>query len=258
MHPQLNRLDRMYAPEWEDTRDVAILLPVGSTEQHGPHLPLGTDTAIATAICAAACRRSQALVLAPPVPFGVSHHHASVPGGATSVDPSALAAYLTSVLQDLVDPARNRSVVVVNGHGGNWSVITFVLDTLGAQCGELPITACCWWHLVPDLVDDSDPYVLNGRIGHAGAVETSVFLAIDTEAVRSAHAPERDHPPTLSVSESVGYRWTDFGRFEDGVVGAPRRADPAFGERIVSEAADRLVKLALELGGLSPARHDSS
>jgi creatinine amidohydrolase len=245
--PEITRLDRLSAPEWEALHDVTFLLPAGSTEQHGSHLPVGTDTAIAVAVCEAACAGASDLVLVPALPYGVSDHHRSLPGGAVSARPSGFAAYLRAVLTDLVNPDRGLAVVVVNGHGGNWPSIAFALDELGSALGELPVAACSWWDLVPELLEAADPGVASLRPGHAGAVETSIVLALDPDAVR-ARPPD---PPRTAIRTGPRlHRWLDFSRhFEAGVIGTPSLAEAELGRMIVAAAAERLARLARELRG---------
>jgi creatinine amidohydrolase len=242
---EIARLERLVATDWEALDGVTFLLPTGSTEQHGPHLPVGTDTAIALAVCEAACALGDDLVLAPAIPFGVSDHHKHLPGGAVSARPAGFAGYLQAVLLDLLGPRsdRGRAAVIVNGHGGNWPSITFALDELGAAHGELPLAACSWWDLVPELVDHVDPNVPALRPGHAGAVETSIMLALEPALVRTGTpaAPSQD----VRSGAPRLHRWLDFSRhFETGVIGTPGLADPELGRRIVDQAAHRLVELA--------------
>jgi creatinine amidohydrolase len=243
---EIARLDALAAPEWHSLANVTFLLPAGSTEQHGPHLPAGTDTTIAVAVCERACSKGEDLVLVPPIPYGVSDHHKQLPGGAVSAGAKPFAAYLGAVVSELVNPARSRAVVVVNGHGGNWPSIVFALDELGAARGELPVGACSWWDLVADAIEDVDPNVPGLSVGHAGAVETSIMLALEPDAVR---ADRRDPPPhSLRRNGPRLHRWLDFSRhFDAGIIGTPSLADPGLGRSLVAEAADRLVTLARSL-----------
>jgi creatinine amidohydrolase len=240
-------LSDLRAPEWAEMSDACLLLPLGSTEQHGPHLPMGTDTQIAVAICQAAADRSSKVVLAPPIPFGASQHHKSLPGGSISVLPRLLADYLVCVLGEIV--GSGRSVVVVNTHGGNWSAVTCAIDTLGAEQGELPAAACCWWHLVPDLLAVRKD-VAGAAVGHAGAIETSIVLAQRRGQVKVEDAPlQVSSPPGAQELDRAApvsvYMWHDFGRYtRTGVFGAPREADEEFGRQLVDVAGDRLVRVA--------------
>jgi creatinine amidohydrolase len=189
----------------------------------------------------AACARSDSVILAPAIPYGVSHHHKRLPGGAVSVGTRPFVAYLVAVLSELVDPNRRRAVVVVNGHGGNWAAITCALDELGGERGELPVAACSWWQLVADALAEAE--VPEGGVGHAGGVETSVMLVIEPEAVDLTAAPRGtlDRP---QMPAGV-HRWLDFAlHFPDGVLGAPRTARREFGERLLELASERLIDIA--------------
>src|SRR5512144_965995 len=101
---------------WPDVRDAVLLVPLGSLEQHGPHLPLDTDTRIAVAVARDAAIRLPGTVVAPALVYGASGEHEAFPG-TVSVGTAALA-------HGLVELARSATRafargVVVNGHGGN-------------------------------------------------------------------------------------------------------------------------------------------
>jgi creatinine amidohydrolase len=244
--PPRNLLD-LSATAWAELGDACVLLPLGSTEQHGSHLPMGTDTHIANAICEAASKRSSKLVVAPPVPFGVSHHHRSIRGGAISLTPRLLADYLVAVLAEIVH--GDRSAVVVNGHGGNWSAITCAIDELGATLGEMPAVACSWWHLVPELIAERTD-IPDAAVGHGGAIETSVMLAhtpatVSTDAVPGGATTIPGADEFEATAPARFYKWRDFGRYSpDGVFGRPDEADEDLGHRLIELAAERLVSLA--------------
>ena len=113
-------LARMLSPQIPalvEHENVDVLIPLGALEQHGPHLPLGTDTVIAEAIAAGVAQRLDALVVAPCLPVGCSEHHLSFPGTA-SVPEAVVAEYTRSTALTLLGHGF-RNVYVVTGHAGN-------------------------------------------------------------------------------------------------------------------------------------------
>lgn len=236
------------APDFHRLDNITLLLPIGSTEQHSAHLPMGTDATIVEEICQAASALSNKIVTAPTLPYGASEHHRSLPGGSVSIRPRLLVDVIVTLMEQLLLPERNRALLIVNGHGGNWASIACAIDEFGSVHGETQAAACSWWQLVRDAIEvnigASDP-----GIGHAGACETSVMLALRPELVEIDLAPEMT---TTSAGTSEGgafastlYHWRDFARhFPDGVVGTPRAATAQAGQAIIEVAAQRLVLLA--------------
>ena len=142
-----------------------LVVPVGSLEQHGPHLPLDTDTRIAVAVARGACAGRPGVALAPPLPVGASGEHAAFPG-TLSIGSEALAACL-------IELGRHASLhwaalLLVNGHGGNVTAVEEAVGRLGYE-GR----ACLAWHAA-----------LPGGDAHAGRSETSIMLALAPKAVR--------------------------------------------------------------------------
>jgi creatinine amidohydrolase len=163
--------------------ECVVVIPLGATEQHGPHLPLGTDTLHVEHVARAAVARvhGQApIVLAPALAYGCSPHH--VPLGATL---SLSSATLRSVLVDLggsLATAGVRRVFFVNGHGGNVELVQIAArDIMLAH--HVLVGACTWWTLVEDA---------QMRVpGHAGAFETAVVRALRPDLIRAAVVPRR-------------------------------------------------------------------
>ena len=142
-----------------------LAVPLGSLEQHGPHLPLNTDTRIAEAVAAGLSARRAGVAVAPPVAYGASGEHAAFPG-------TLLVGHevLAGLLVELVRSARGAfaGVVLVNTHGGNAEA----LSLLQARCAADGDDVLAWRAATA------------GGDAHAGRTETSLMLAIDPGAVR--------------------------------------------------------------------------
>ena len=187
-----------------------LVLPIGSCEQHGPHLPLSTDTVIATALCANLAERRDDVVIGPPIPIGNSGEHTGF-AGTLSVSDRALGNYLLEIGRSAVAtaarPADFSALLFVSGHGGNASALSAAAARLRSEGRPSG-----WW--VP-TVEDGD--------AHAGATETSVMLAIAPQLVRrdaievGATAPLGELMPAIVES---GVRSVS----ANGVLGDPRAA----------------------------------
>lgn len=205
-----------------------LVLPVGSTEQHGPHLATGTDALIATAIAeraAGAAAKPETIVLAPTLAFGASHHHLPF-GGTLSLGATTLALVLRDLLSSAA-AAGFRRVFVLNAHGGNSSACATAVVEAARELGLVAATA-----LGSNLID---PGEVDGPIsGHAGSFETSLLLALDPDRVRpdlarpSPGGPARAHRPGLVVSEPG--RWQEL----DGFTDRPDEASLARGEQALA------------------------
>ncbi len=210
-------------PEVEATAGRSVLaVPVGSLEQHGPHLPLDTDTRIATAVASGLAARCRGVAVAPAVPYGASGEHAAFPG-TLLVGHDAL----TGLLVELVRSARTSfaGVVVVNAHGGNAEALAELSRRSTAEGDDVLV----WQAMVP------------GGDAHAGRTETSLLLAIDPSAVRVHRAeagctePLDDLLPRL---RSVGVRPVS----SNGVLGNPAGASGAEGRAHLASMIQDLVE----------------
>jgi creatinine amidohydrolase len=217
---------------WPDVEEAArrlLVVPVGSLEQHGPHLPLDTDTKIAVAVARRACAGRAGVALAPAFSIGASGEHADFPG-TLSIGTEALTACL-------IELGRHASLhwpalLLVNGHGGNAAAVRAAVARLRYE-GR----AAHAWHAG---LPDGD--------AHAGRSETSVMLALDPGAVRLAAAEPGNVQPIrqlLPVLRERGVRAVS----GNGVLGDPAGASAAEGERLLArltqglnDAIDRLLE----------------
>ncbi len=201
--------------------DQILLIPLGSTEQHGPHLPLDTDTRIACRLAdLAAARCGAGVAVAPAVAYGASGEHTGFVG-TLSIGTEVL----TRVCVELGRSAdAYERVVFLNGHGGNAAALTAAVATLESE--GRAATAWSW--------------SLPGADAHAGRTETSLLLAIDASVVRlDAAEPGRTEPlvELLPALRANGVRAVS----PNGVLGDPGGASAAEGEAMLSSLVDDLV-----------------
>ena len=199
---------------------TVLLLPLGSCEQHGPHLPLDTDTQIAQHLCAQAAQQDNRILIAPSLSITASGEHAGFPG-TLSIGTEAL----TQVLIEIVRSADwCNGVVFVNGHGGNTDAVTAAVRTLKSEQRNV----ASWW-----------PRIEHGD-AHAGASETSMMLAIDPSRVNMAKAEAGSTKPIGEISEQLrsgGVRAVS----ANGVLGDPTTATSEHGKSLLSQLTQDLV-----------------
>jgi len=226
----------------EALSDASVaLVPLGSTEQHGPHLPLATDHLIAEALATAAAEETGA-VRTPTVTVGVSPHHRQFPG-TMWVDPPEFRDYVESFTRNLAYHGIDR-VVFVNAHGGNVQHLREVGRRLHEDETAYAIE-WMWDESIPELVDDLFEH--NGP--HAGPKETAMITHIAPELVdtdRLADARD-DGLVHLDESDAVvhGARtfYDSIDNSANGAFGDPTDVTPEKAERLFDAASDQLVQL---------------
>jgi len=193
----------------------ALLVPLGSLEQHGPHLPLDTDTRIAAAVAHGAAGGRGGVAVAPAIALGASGEHDAFPG-TLSIGTSAL----TEVLIELGrDAARDwPAMLLVNAHGGNREAVSAAVARLryeGRRCEA--------YHVAPASGD-----------AHAGETETALILHLCASSVRRELAQAGETAPVSALIERLrrdGVRAVS----PNGVLGDPLGASAEAGERLLAE-----------------------
>jgi mycofactocin precursor peptide peptidase len=210
---------------WQEVSADTLLVPLGSVEQHGPHLPLDTDTRIAQALAVRAAAGAAArTMVAPPVAYGASGEHEGFPG-TVSIGSNAL----RDLLIELVRSASRTfpRVVLVSGHGGNLDGVRAALAELRREQRDV----LGWFAAVP-----------RGD-AHAGRTETSLMLALAPHLVRPGPwiagptAPLDELMPRLRLAGVAGVSST-------GVLGDPAGASAVEGQRLLTRLVERLAPLA--------------
>lgn len=201
---------------WPEVTDrPMVLVPVGSTEQHGPHLPFDTDTAIADAVARGVAEHLPRAMVAPAIAYGSSGEHQSFPG-TSSVGGTALRATLVELVRSM--STWSQRVVFVNGHGGNIEAISSAVSQLIDE-GH----AVAW---VPCATEGVDL--------HAGLSETSLMLHVRPDSVhldRAEVGDTRRLEEILDVLVAKGVGAVS----ANGVLGDPTLATAELGRRLLDE-----------------------
>ena len=213
------------------------VVPVGATEQHGPHLPLDTDTLLATAVAEAIVARTPGTLVGPVIGLGCSSHHLAFPG-TVSLSVPAFVAMAVEVSRSLA--AAGFTVVLLNSHGGNRAPLGVAsIELTGEGIRAYSFT---YWDLLEDVVAEE-----LGRpeaCGHACALETSLMQHLHPDSVRESLIPPDGTPPTWPDPHMFSRDVIQVVRpFEElnpnGVIGEPSLATPELGRRLFDAAVER-------------------
>jgi creatinine amidohydrolase len=231
---------RLEESTWTDAREAdteLALLPVGSTEQHGPHAPLGLDSLTAEAIAEGGADRYAAEgddrpVVGPTIPVGIAEEHRAF-DGTLWVSEDTFRAYVRETLASLAAHGFDR-IVVVNGHGGNADALREVCARVSRD-GDAYAAAHTWF----DAVEFDD-------LGHAGPAETALVRHLRPELIREDRTDEAADGAADAWGEwvagtNLAYDSDSFS--DSGVVGDPRDGDAALGEELLEAAIESLVEL---------------
>jgi creatinine amidohydrolase len=247
------RYDELSWPEMREAiaRQPVVLLPFGTVEDHGPHLPLNTDNVIVEAFCLEAARRAPGEMLVMPlVAYGLDEHHMDFPGTVT-VDMHTLLDYVSDVA---TSAARHgfTHLLVVNGHGSNAPLADLVarrvvLDT-GIVCGAMSPNAAIDPTLAEPALSDlrrSEP----GGVAHAGEYETALMLHLRPDLVHMERAVREMGQLKLTYfnwdhGEPSALSWQDWWSrmSETGVCGDPTVATAEFGRAVFETTVENLVR----------------
>lgn len=205
---------------------VILAVPVGSTEQHGRHLPLSTDTDIASALCQRLAARRADVLVAPALPYGSSGEHAGFPG-TLSIGQEALELVVVELVRSATDTVRR--VLFVNGHGGNAEPLMRAARRLRAESREVAVFSLDW-----------GPRAHAAGDAHAGRVETSLQLALSPARVRLADAVRGPVRPVAELMPRLRAEGVA-GVSPSGVLGDPGGASAAEGDSLLAQFTDQLL-----------------
>jgi creatinine amidohydrolase len=226
-----------------------IVLPVGATEQHGHHLPLGTDSIMVEQICLQAAARLEGVVVAPTIAYGTSPNHVDFPGTA-SISLDTLKALIMDVGQSLL-AAGFDMMVIVNGHGGNTAATAAAAHDLRLASNKV-VGELMWTAMVKEAWQGLESKI----VWHADEQETSLMLALAPELVQQDKAVD-ELPPSvpffqfteealLNTKVNLGLPRTQ-ALSRSGTIGEARLARAEKGRPILEEAVANLAATLAKL-----------
>jgi len=243
--------------------ETTVVLPLGATEQHGPHLPAGTDFLTIEYLARAAAERAAeeiSIIVAPALPFGSSDHH-FIFGATLSLRTETYYAVLTDLLKSLVTDGFHR-IFLLNGHGGNHELAELAARDVAL---ELParIAAGSYWNIAWDALIAQQAHLGCRLPGHAGVFETSMMLSLRPELV----AQKRPHREYKEDADPKGFHrpyrhelhgfWGDIDGYTDSPDGGSAERGRRYAEAVIGALAKTFVEFARSDGGITEVRSRS-
>lgn len=225
--------------------DAIVLLPVASTEQHGPHLATGVDTILCGEVCrltAHKVAKQRPIIVAPTVWMGLAEHHVAL-GGTFTISLTTWHALLHDLCESILR-AGFEKILIVNGHGGNMAALNILTTELTRDLDN-PIATTTYFipaaqaGAIAPILDDQDGVI------HACEAETSMMMAVTPDLVDHDRLPDA-HGPKPSMGELLSppiARWRSFSDISpSGVLGDARNATVDKGERLLQVTSDTLAE----------------
>ena len=236
-------------------RNALVVLPCGSIEQHGRHLPVDTDSSIVTAVAEKAAAQMEDVLLLPTLWYGLSPHHMGA-GGTITLSHATYSALIRDIVM-AVDHHGFKQMVLLNGHGGNDNILKGIVLGMQNEVSLRLLTITYWYLIEPDQVDSVREGEI-GSMGHGGELETSIQLHLRGHLVDTATAEANVIKPKLRYlvrdlfypGHAVMIDGTQRGK-GPFVMGDPGKATAEKGEALLNFAGDNLAAFLEEFRALS-------
>ncbi len=220
-----------------------VVMPVGATEQHGPHLPVGTDhfaVEYIARLAAATAAKNIPIVVAPTLPFGCSQHHLPF-GGTISLNTPTYYRVLYELAESLIQ-AGFQSIFIINGHGGNQELAQLVARDLALKY-PVHFAAASYWVTAWEAMIKVTANGPSRMPGHAGMFETCLMMALRPDLIRKP-LPHREIKESPQLSLHRRYRieshgsWQTLGGFTD----SPGRASEDLGKKYLEVIVNSMAE----------------
>jgi len=234
-------------------KDRVVILSVSATEDHGPHMPLDTDTVLGMAVAEGAAKKApDEILVMPPIPYGFNEHHKDFPG-VIWIEPETLISFITDVTKSLAHHGFRR-ILLLNSHGSNHPVLDLAARKTVIQSGVICVSAS-YWNLISERINELRKSEIGG-IAHAGEFEAAMYMHLHPELVDLDKAEKQ----ILHNSDSKFFNldlaaggspanlvrwWSEIS--PDGTMGDPTVADADTGRLFLEAAVNATVELVQEI-----------
>lgn len=237
----MNVLQKMTGNQILNGNFDKAILAVGSCENHGYHLPHGTDTFVSYMIAEKIAAQVEGLLVLPPVNVGYSEHYAHFPF-TLSISCETMVAVLKDIMRSVI---RNgiEKIFIMNGHDGNIAPIEIAARSIKTEYKDVKIASLdAWWVTAGNLLP-KDTFEVWGGLGHAGEGETSMGLALFEELIEMEHA--RGVVPSLDTS--VDIKWLFAELTDCGATGDPTKATKEKGLKMEEVLVSTVVRFLKDM-----------
>ena len=241
-------LEEMTRVDANDASNALLIWPIGAIEQHGPHLPVGTDTIIARHLAkqtAIEIGNKIPTVVAPTLPFGSSDHHLPF-GGTMSLSTQLFYQIVFEIGESLIKSGF-KLIYLLNSHGGNHELLQLVSRDLALK-HPVSIASASYWNVAWDDLIDNNAHVNKRLPGHAGSFETSIILSLNPELVKepipSRASFQSSDPKSFSRPVRVEHHgsWLKI----DGYSDSPQNAEGSNGDEWLKVIVRALSKSMIQ------------
>jgi len=237
--------EQLRSPQLKSLADAnaIVVVPVGSIEQHGPHLPVKVDALLATEVARRAALKIQThqpILVTPTVWCGLAEHHMDFCGTLT-LDFETFHALLRNLCRSIRYHGFRR-IFLLNGHGGNIAALNVICSELVRELEGLRVVSGTYWTL-PEVAEKfAEILEVQQNVRHAGEAETSMMLALEPELVDQSILNQADGTPEIPFYGSGVSRWVSFKEVSaNGVIGSPSVATAAKGELLLEVASEGIA-----------------
>jgi creatinine amidohydrolase/Fe(II)-dependent formamide hydrolase-like protein len=239
------------------SEEALILIPIGSIEQHGHHLPIATDSIISqevTRLIAERINNEFHVLVFPQIPFGKSTEHTSRPG-TVSLEIKVLTNLLHNICKDLVKN-NFKKIVFINGHGGNTNLLNSILREIREETGAF--VSSIYLYSETFLKESLDRFKLEELdVFHACTLETSFMMVLKPELVHMEKtSKEKPHKFTeesgykylkLAGSKGIEFSWLIDDVSDSGVIGDPTKASVELGQEVLESLVEKICEVLREI-----------